>query len=57
MGNKEKISEAAAYEYRILQAYGVPVVNFGEDGFPAEEYSVIVDALFGTGLSRKITGD
>lgn len=57
VGNKEKLSEAAAYEYRILQAYGVPVVSFGEDGFPAEEYSVIVDALFGTGLSRKITGD
>ena len=57
VGNKEKLSEAAAYEYRILQAYCVPVVSFGEEGFPAEEYSVIVDALFGTGLSRKITGD
>ena len=57
VGNREKLSEAAAYEYRILQAYGVPVVSFKEEGFPAEKFSVIVDALFGTGISREITGD
>ena len=41
---------------RILDAYGIKPETFDEDRMKAFEPSVIVDALFGTGLGRPLTG-
>ena len=41
---------------RILNAYGIKTETFDEDRMKAFEPRVIVDALFGTGLGRPLTG-
>ena len=41
---------------RILDAYGIKPETFDEDRMKAFEPSVIVDALFGTGLGRPLAG-
>ena len=46
-GNSQKRSEA-----KIAAHYEIPVIT----NLDTEEYSVIIDALFGTGLKREITG-
>lgn len=52
VGDMTKASEQWKLQYQILQAYGLTV---GDE--PASlEYTVIVDALFGVGLSREVTG-
>ena len=51
-GNSQKRSEENAQQAKIAAHYEIPVItNLG-----TEEYSVIIDALFGTGLKREITG-
>ncbi|MCD8231677.1 MAG: NAD(P)H-hydrate dehydratase [Clostridiales bacterium] len=51
-GNEEKCSVEAARQLAIARAYGISVCT----RFPEEEYDIIVDALFGIGLSREISG-
>ncbi len=51
-GNREKCSTEAARQLSIAESYGVSIVT----DFPDEEYDIIVDALFGIGLSRPIGG-
>ena len=48
----QKRSEENAQQAKIAAHYEIPVItNLG-----TEEYSVIIDALFGTGLKREVTG-
>ena len=50
--NSQKRSEENAQQAKIAAHYEIPVItNLG-----TEEYSVIIDALFGTGLKREVTG-
>ena len=52
VGNSQKRSEENAQQAKIAAHYEIPVItNLG-----TEEYSVIIDALFGTGLKREVTG-
>lgn len=51
-GNDASRSMENRQQKLIAENYGVPVVK----SFENQEYSVIVDAIFGTGLKRKITG-
>lgn len=51
-GNEKKRSPENEQQSRIASHYNIPVItNPG-----SEEYSVIIDAVFGTGLTREITG-
>ena len=51
-GNSQKRSEENAQQAKIAAHYEIPVItNLG-----TEEYSVIIDALFGTGLKPEVTG-
>lgn len=52
VGDKDRASEQWKQQYEILQNYPV---NFCNEA-PLKEYSIVVDALFGVGLSRDITG-
>ncbi len=51
-GNEEKCSVEAARQLSIVRAYGIAFTT----QYPAEDFDVIVDALFGIGLSRDIGG-
>lgn len=51
-GDREKCSAETERQIGILEKYGCPVQSKTERW----EYDIIVDALFGTGLSRKIEG-
>ena len=51
-GNKEKMTRETLLQYKIATGYQVPEVNN-----PAwDEYTTIVDAVFGVGLARPIEG-
>lgn len=52
IGNRERLSAECEEQLRLFEKTGGIVGNEFEPG----EYSVIVDALFGVGLSRKIEG-
>ena len=52
VGDKDRASEQWKQQYEILQNYPV---NFCNEA-PLKEYSIVVDALLGVGLSRDITG-
>ena len=51
-GNSQKRSEENAQQAKIAAHYEIPVIT----NLDTEEFSVIIDALFGTGLKREITG-
>lgn len=51
-GNRSHFTTEAALQWQIAEKYGVPFVNIPQ----WSEYTVLIDALFGTGLSRQITG-
>lgn len=52
VGNQDKMTEETRHQLEIAMAYQVTVTNN-----PVwEEYTVIVDAIFGIGLSRTVTG-
>lgn len=50
---REKCTEAAKRQLEILEKYGVDVT----DHFPEAEYDIIIDAVFGIGLSRPVEGE
>ena len=52
-GNMQHRTKETIYQMELFEKAGGIV----ETRFPAGEYSVVVDALFGIGLSREITGD
>lgn len=51
-GNPEKYSEQMRSQLKIAEKYPVTFVNSFEKG----EYTVIIDAVFGVGLSRPVRG-
>lgn len=51
-GSREKLSKETEAQIRILENLGFPIQSKLEDG----EYDIIVDALFGIGLSRPLEG-
>lgn len=53
IGNRQKLTKETALQLSVLEKYGVTVGN----KVPEAEYDIIVDALFGIGLSREITGE
>ncbi len=52
VGKKESFSKEAQIQWKILENYCVPVVN----KCSYHEYTTIVDAIFGVGLSRTVSG-
>lgn len=51
-GNPSHLTEEAAFQKTLFEETDGRLC----DEFPEEEYSIIVDALFGVGLSREISG-
>ncbi|MDO4292118.1 MAG: NAD(P)H-hydrate dehydratase [Eubacteriales bacterium] len=51
-GPRERCTPLAELQLKTVRAYGGRV----SDTIPAGEYDIIVDALFGVGLSRSLTG-
>ena len=49
---EEKATEQTRLQYNILKQYGVRLVP----EIPAETYTLVIDAIFGIGLSREIQG-
>ncbi len=54
LGTPQDPHGAAAQTAEVLVSNGPPVAAW--EGQPLEEYELIVDALFGTGLDREVTG-
>lgn len=58
---KEKLSSDGKVYYAICKCLGIPFYDYGEEREVVEdlieESEVVVDALFGTGLTRDLTGD
>ena len=52
VGNYDHRSEETKIQMKILENLGISVGN----SLPQKEYSVIIDAVFGIGLSREIKG-
>lgn len=52
VGKEESMSPECRIQKQIAENMGIPV--FTE--FPSAEYTVVIDAVFGVGLSREITG-
>lgn len=53
----EKLKGDALINFKILTNYPVNIYEVTEEDIPSfENYSVVVDALFGTGLSRPLDG-
>lgn len=51
-GRESSLSEECRIQKRIAENLDIPIFT----DFPKKEYTVIIDAVFGVGLSRKITG-
>lgn len=51
-GKEESLSEECRIQKAIIENMGIKVVTEAPD----EEYTVIIDAIFGVGLSREISG-
>lgn len=52
-GKVEKMTQSAKIQWNLLKNLGVPIVNV----FAPKKDVVLIDALFGVGLSRPITGE
>ena len=53
VGDKSRASEQWQRQYAVLQNYPVEFCNEA----PLKTYTIMIDALFGVGLSREITGE
>ncbi len=52
LGSREKCSEETAWQIDILEQYG----HSPYDRIPEGEYDIVIDAIFGIGLTREIEG-
>lgn len=53
IGDMEKATSEVKTQLRILESYQIKLLN----KIPDYEYTTIIDAIFGSGLSRTVTGD
>jgi NAD(P)H-hydrate epimerase len=53
IGNYNKISELMKVQLEIAKNLGIPIENSNK----LSEYNIIIDAIFGVGLTRLVTGD
>src|SRR5699024_6386620 len=51
-GREDSLSEECRIQKKIAGNLGISIIT----EIPAEEYTVIIDAVFGVGLSREISG-
>ncbi len=51
-GNPEKMTGETALQKQIAESYGINIVT----EFPREDFSLVIDALFGIGLTRDVEG-
>lgn len=55
--DEDKLKGDALINYNILKNYDAPIFRISEDSMPSfEDYDIVIDALFGTGLSRPLEG-
>lgn len=52
VGKESSMSEECRLQMQIARNLGVPIVT----GLPGDEYTVVIDAVFGVGLSREVSG-
>lgn len=52
IGDPMKCTEETSVQMKLLSQYGMSV----KDAIESDEYDIVVDALFGIGLSRNVTG-
>jgi len=52
VGDKAKMSAQCKLQFQIIEKYNLNI----SDIYPDDEYDIIVDAIFGIGLSREISG-
>lgn len=52
LGDENRAGEEVRTQLSILHRYGIRLLK----EIPHEEFAVVVDAIFGTGLSREVTG-
>lgn len=55
VGDSSKYSTDMKQQLAIAQGLNIPLVN--HNNLPAKEYNTVVDAIFGIGLSREVTGE
>ncbi len=53
MGSKEKCSRETKHQINILEKYGFPI----QSKIEKREYDIVIDAIFGIGLTRDVSGD
>ena len=53
-GSIDRMTEETKAQYTAACSYGIPVLGGGE--LPSGDFDVVIDALFGVGLAREITG-
>ncbi len=49
---EERASEETKHQFEIVRKYGIPVTT----ELPRQDYTLVIDALFGIGLAREVTG-
>lgn len=58
VGNIHKATEEFKLQYEILKNINISVIQYSKDiNIEFKKYEIIIDGLFGIGLSRKISGD
>ncbi|NLK74054.1 MAG: NAD(P)H-hydrate epimerase, partial [Clostridiales bacterium] len=53
LGERKKATEETRLQLEIASNLGIPIENSNKPG----EYNIIVDAIFGIGLTRPVTGE
>lgn len=55
IGNRDQLKSDALVNFEILEKMGIPIYPYGKEGRPQwDGTDLIVDAIFGTGLSKNV---
>ena len=59
IGDTTRATEEFTYQLRLAKLWNIPFIYYGSDNGKIcfAEYNIIVDAMFGIGLSRPVEGD